>query len=88
MTFWPRRYQHFRNFEGHSFDLRKLRAKLVPSPEYAAYSCQCSWQSTKEWKALEEWGCDPTPEGGAANGRLTWKKAKKSVRGAFGGGGM
>ena len=70
-------YMHFRHFEGHSYDLGKLRAKLVPAAEYAAYSCQCAWQSTEKWKALDQWGSDPEPEGGAANGRIEWKKRKK-----------
>ena len=76
---WHRRidYMHFRHFEGHSYDLVKLRAKLVPSDEYAAYSCQCAWQSTDTWKALDQWGSDPEPEGGAANGRIEWRKKKK-----------
>jgi len=76
---WHRQidYMHFRHFEGHSYDLVKLRAKLVPSEEYAAYSCQCAWQSANTWKALDQWGSDPAPEGGAANGRIEWRKRKK-----------
>ena len=76
---WHRQidYMHFRHYEGHSYDLVKLRAKLVPSTEYAAYSCQCAWQSTEKWKALDQWGSEPAPEGGAANGRIEWRKKKK-----------
>ena len=76
---WHRQidYMHFRHYEGHSYDLVKLRAKLVPSEEHAAYSCQCAWQSTNTWKALDQWGSEPAPEGGAANGRIEWRKKKK-----------
>ena len=35
--------------------LEKLRAQLVPDADYAAYCCQCSWQSTDEWKPLDEY---------------------------------
>jgi len=76
---WHRQidYMHFRHFEGHSYDLAQLRAKLVVEAASAAYSCQCAWQSVSTWKALDQWGSDPAPEGGAANGRIEWRKVQR-----------
>jgi len=74
-------YMHFRNFNGHSLNLEKLRGRLVVSPDHAAYACQCAWQSVKSLKELDQWGSDPSPEGGAANGTLRWSRKKRKFPG-------
>ena len=83
---WHRRadYMHFRNFAGHSYDLAKLRTKLAPDAAFAAYCCQCTWQSVDEWKPLDQWGTDPGGDGGAANGEVRWKKAAPTKAAGFG----
>ena len=68
-------YMHFRNFNGHSYDLEKLRHKLLSDQAHAAYACQCAWQSVATWKPLDQWGTPAEPHGGAANGAIRWKKA-------------
>ena len=70
-------YMHIRNYNGHSLNVPKLREGLSKDEEYAAYACQCSWQSARQRKELDQWGSPAEPEGGAANGKLTWGKKKK-----------
>lgn len=70
-------YMHIRNYNGHSLNIPKLREGLSKDEGCAAYACQCSWQSARQQKELDQWGSPAEPEGGAANGKLTWGKKKK-----------
>jgi hypothetical protein len=69
-------YMHFRNYNGHSLDLPKLTAKLVDRPGWAAYACQCAWDSASTRCDLCQWGAPPSILGGAANGLLRWNRRK------------
>ena len=67
-------YLFFRYYNGHSLNLNKLRARLLPDVSGAAYACQCSWQSLAGLKELSRWGTPPGTEGGTGGGgaSLRW----------------
>jgi hypothetical protein len=64
-------YLWFRNFAP---DAEKLRERTELALGFAAYACQCSWQSIRGLKALVEWGTAAAPEGGTGDGtgELKW----------------
>lgn len=68
-------YMHFRNFNGHSLHLDRLREKLIVRPGFAAYACQCAWQSVEAFKPLE-WVTKPGTHGGAANEVMSWQRKR------------
>eukprot|EP00941_MAST-03F_sp_MAST-3F-sp1_P002396 g2396.t1 len=59
-------YLFFRNY---SPDKRKLSELLVPDRKYAAYACQCTWQSVKDLKPIQCGGTTAMPHGGTGGDR-------------------
>ena len=68
-------YLFFRYYSGHSLNVHKLQERLIPDRKYAAYACQCTWQSVASLKKLSEWGTPPGAEGGTGGGSaaIRWK---------------
>jgi hypothetical protein len=58
-------YLFFRNYMP---DARKMREMQVKAPEYAAYACQCSWQSVRGIKAIRCRGTAAAPHGNCGQG--------------------
>jgi len=81
-------YMHFRNFNGHSLDGKKLAQALVVAPRSAAYACQCAWQSIggdAEQNLVEKEG--EGNEAAAAAAAAGRRRSKKTRTEGGGGGG-